>query len=245
MMYGKAVATLSVMATSALAASPVIDGTVVVGESSHYGGNLAGGTCSFNTLTLPAGMFGTAFSGQAWESSGVCGACVEVTGPNGNTIKAMVRHPSLPPSCLNVTHRFSQVVDQCPECPPSKLDLFINAFSELADPGVGIVPISYTFIPCGIESTPLVLRNKSGTSPYWFSMQVFNANEPVEKLEVSTDGGATWRATTRQPYNFFEESSGFGTQSVDVRVTSSMGSVVVVEGVSVAADLETPAGSNF
>lgn len=77
------------MAASAIAA-PTLGGDPVVGESTHYGGNLSGGTCSFTTLTLPQGMFGTAFSGQAWEESGVCGACLEVTGPNGNTIKAMV-----------------------------------------------------------------------------------------------------------------------------------------------------------
>lgn len=97
---------------------------------------------------------------------------------------------------------------------------------------------------CDITS-PLILKNKSGTSPYWFSMQAFNANEPVESLEVSTDGGATWKSTARQPYNFFEEPSGFGVDSVDVRVTSSMGNTIVVKGVSVEADLETSAGSNF
>lgn len=142
------------------------------------------------------------------------------------------------------TNKLLQVVDQCPECPPSKLDLFINAFSELSDPGVGIIPTSYKFVPCGIKS-PLVLHNKSGTSQWWFSMQVVGANEPVKSLEVSTNGGASWQGTTRQPYNFFENPSGFKTEKVDVRVTSSMGSVVVVKGVSVQSNLQTPAGSNF
>jgi hypothetical protein len=30
-----------------------------------------------------------------WNSAGNCGACVSVTGPNGNSIKAMVRIPRL------------------------------------------------------------------------------------------------------------------------------------------------------
>jgi expansin len=76
-------------------------------------------------------------------------------------------------------------------------------------------------------------------------MQVVGSNEPIENHEVSTDGGATWQGTTRQPYNFFENPSGFGTDAVDVRVTSSMGNVIVVKGVSVEADLQTPAGENF
>lgn len=76
-------------------------------------------------------------------------------------------------------------------------------------------------------------------------MQVVNANEPVKSLEVSTDGGSTWQATTRAEYNFFENSSGFGTSSVDVRVTSTSGSTVVVKDVGVGSDATTKAGSNF
>lgn len=76
-------------------------------------------------------------------------------------------------------------------------------------------------------------------------MQVVGSNEPIQSLEVSTDGGATWQPTTRQPYNFFENPSGFKTETVDVKVTSSMGNVITVNGVSVAADLSTPAGANF
>lgn len=96
---------------------------------------------------------------------------------------------------------------------------------------------------CGISS-PLVLHNKSGTSAYWFSMQVVNANEAIETLEVSTDGGSTWQSTTRTDYNFFENSSGFGTDTVDVRVTGSSGTTVTVNDVSVESDSKTTASSN-
>jgi len=76
-------------------------------------------------------------------------------------------------------------------------------------------------------------------------MQVLNTREAVSKLEVSTDGGATWKPTTRQNYNYFENSSGFGTASVTVRVTSVSGSTVVVKNVSVASDSQVTAASNF
>lgn len=76
-------------------------------------------------------------------------------------------------------------------------------------------------------------------------MQVLNANLPVQSLEVSTDGGNTWQPTTRQNYNFFENASGFGTDSVDVKVTSITGSSVVVNGVSVASGASATASSNF
>lgn len=76
-------------------------------------------------------------------------------------------------------------------------------------------------------------------------MQVVNANEPVSRLEVSTDGGSTWKSTTRRDYNFFENPSGFGTATVTVRVTSTSGSTVVVKNVSVASDSQVAASSNF
>jgi expansin (peptidoglycan-binding protein) len=76
-------------------------------------------------------------------------------------------------------------------------------------------------------------------------MQVVNADEPVASLDVSIDGGKSWKATKRQDYNFFENPSGFGTDKVDVRVTSITGKVVIAKGVSVAANLETTAGANF
>ncbi|KAJ8120556.1 hypothetical protein ONZ43_g2760 [Nemania bipapillata] len=136
------------------------------------------------------------------------------------------------------------VVDKCPECEAGHLDLFENAFDVLSPSSTDLLSTSYTFVDCPISS-PLVLHNKSGTSAYWFSMQVVNANEPVSKLEVSTDGGSTWKSTTRQDYNFFENASGFGTDTVTVRVTSESGSTVVVKNVSVASDSQVTASSNF
>lgn len=85
------------------------------GEATFYGGNLAGGTCSYSRYTLPSGLFGTAFSGAVWDNAAKCGACVAVTGPKGNTIKAMVSQDrtnssihlsnhtnSIPPDCRSM-----------------------------------------------------------------------------------------------------------------------------------------------
>ncbi|KAJ2903720.1 putative extracellular cellulase protein [Zalerion maritima] len=138
----------------------------------------------------------------------------------------------------------SDIVDQCPECEESHLDLFQDAFEQLGDASDGIISTSYRLVECGIAS-PIVLHNKSGTSAYWFSMQVVNANVPVDALEFSTDGGSTWTGTERQDYNFFEYSSGSGTDSVKVRVTSTTGSVVEVSDVTVESDAQVTASSNF
>ena len=76
-------------------------------------------------------------------------------------------------------------------------------------------------------------------------MQVMNSNVAVSKLEVSVDSGKTWQATTRKPYNFFENPAGFGADSVDVKITSEGGKEIVVKGVGIAADSKKTAGGNF
>lgn len=196
----------------------------LTGEATTYSGNIDGGMCSFTGYTIPSGIFGTALSDSNWAGAGSCGACVSVEGPNGNSITAMV-------------------VDQCPGCGNNQLDLFPDTYAKLA-PTPGIIPVSWSFVPCGI-TTPIQLKNKEGTSKNWFSMQVRNSNVRVAKLEVSIDGGETWKGTTRQPYNFFENSSGFGMDTVDVKVTSVDGKTVEVKGVSTAPNTVKAAGSNF
>ncbi|KAJ5165130.1 Barwin-related endoglucanase [Penicillium coprophilum] len=195
------------------------------GKATFYGGNVGGGTCSFSGYTLPSHLFGAALSLQRWDDAANCGACVSVTGPNGNSIKAMI-------------------VDQCPECESNHLDLFQNAFAELSDISAGIIQTTWSYVSCDLDG-PLKLKNKEGTSAYWFSMQVVNANEPVTSLEVSTDGGSTWQGTTRQYYNFFENPAGFGTSTVDVRITGASGKTVVVKNVGVGSGNEVTAKSNL
>jgi hypothetical protein len=79
------------LALPALVAAKDLSTEVVTGSSTFYGGNLSGGTCSFSTYTLPSGIYGTAFSGSSWNLAASCGSCIQVTGPTGKTIKAMVR----------------------------------------------------------------------------------------------------------------------------------------------------------
>ncbi|CBY01027.1 hypothetical protein IAQ61_011922 [Plenodomus lingam] len=211
--------------TSSSTSDPTMSVSRLSGQATFYGGNVAGGMCSFTGYTIPSNLYGTALSDSNWAGANSCGSCVSVTGPRGNKITAMV-------------------VDQCPGCGPNHLDLFPDAFAKLDNPNRGVIPVSWEFVPCGITS-PIILKNKEGTSRWWFSMQVMNSNVRVTKLEVSTDGGRTWRGTERKPYNFFEFQSGFGTDSVDIKITSVGGKVITVKDVSIAAQTTKSAGSNF
>ncbi|KAI9929908.1 hypothetical protein ASPWEDRAFT_48111 [Aspergillus wentii DTO 134E9] len=215
----------STVATTTSSASSSSQTSSVSGEATYYEGDVSAGTCSFSGYTLPSNVFGTALSVDQWDTAASCGACVSITGPSGNSIKAMI-------------------VDQCPSCDSNHFDLFQDAFSELAEISTGVIDIDWSYVSCDIDS-PLTLKNKDGTSEYWFAMQVVNANEPVTSLEVSTDGGSTWQSTTRTYYNYFEQSSGFGTDTVDVRVTGKSGKTVTVENVSCASESSVTASSNL
>jgi len=72
------------------------------------------------------------------------------------------------------------------------------------------------------------------------------ALQRVSDLQVSTDGGKTWQSgLSRQTYNFFEKSSGFGASTVAVKVISVDGDSVVVKNVAVTGGNLVTAGSNF
>ncbi|KAH7043327.1 RlpA-like double-psi beta-barrel-protein domain-containing protein-containing protein [Macrophomina phaseolina] len=197
----------------------------VTGEATYYTGDISSGTCSFTGYTLPSSIFGTALSDSNWESAGNCGACVSIKGPSGDAITAMI-------------------VDKCPGCGTNHLDLFEDAFSSLSALATGVINVSWEIVECGITS-PLKLTNKDGASEYWFSMQVVNSNLPVKSLSVSIDGGSTWTETTRTDYNFFEYEQGFGTTTVDVKVTSTTGKEVITKNVTIGSATSHECDSNF
>lgn len=66
-----------------------------------------------------------------------------------------------------------------------------------------------------------------------FSLQVLNSNYPVTDLEVSIDG-QTWESTVIQDYNYYEreDKSGFGEETVSVRVSCSNGNQVIIPSVA-------------
>ena len=98
MRFSSAFATSAIFA---LTSGAVIGKRALSGEATFYGGNLAGGACSFSTYTLPSSLFGTALSDSNWDDAAECGACVSVTGPNGNSITAMVFLPPFFKSTLS------------------------------------------------------------------------------------------------------------------------------------------------
>lgn len=126
------------------------------------------------------------------------------------------------------------------------MDLTPNAFSQLADKSTGRIFAPWRFVACPISS-PIQIHMHGGSNPGWFAAVVYNARLHTAKLEVSTDGGKTWRNTIRKSTNFFTlvGGGGTGTNTAWVRVTSDTGSQVVVKDVVIASDVTTTGTSNY
>lgn len=129
-------------------------------------------------------------------------------------------------------------------CDPNGLDLFDDAFAVM-DPGSGNFPVTWDYVHCPVEMGPLRIHMESGANAYWFSAQVTNAIRRTATMEVSTDGGATYIPAARSTYNYFVIEQGVGAGPVTIRVTSHMGTSVIVPNVMVGGDAVTGAAGNY
>jgi expansin len=115
--------------------------TAYQGQATWYGGNLHGGACGFSTYNLLPGIYGTAMTDQDWWGSKICGACIQVTRPGGNSITAMV-NTDMDCKLSASTESILRVINECPGRGNAHLDLFPDAFSALANPNVGVIGVT-------------------------------------------------------------------------------------------------------
>ena len=141
-----------------------------------------------------------------WAGSAWCGACADVTGPAGNTVRV-------------------RIVDECADCAKGQLDFHPDAFAVLAPKEKGRIPISWSFVACDAQG-PVTYKYKDGSNPYWTAVQVRNSRYPIAKLESSKDG-TEWAEAVRQGYNYFLNGSGFGAGTTQVRITAQNGMTLI------------------
>lgn len=177
----------------------------VSGKATFY--DSAGmGNCMFEA---PADRLFVALGNAAYDDAAACGGYLDVTGPKG---KVRVK-----------------VTDRCPECQPGHIDLSREAFTRIADPVRGIVPITYRPVT-GPAVGALTFRIKEGASRYWFAVRVDNHGNPLRSVEAKAPGG-TWRQTVRQDYNYWLVDSGLGPGPYAVRITDVRGRTATATGI--------------
>lgn len=176
------------------------------GEGTYYDAD-GTGNCSFDATSdlMVAAMNAADYDHAAW-----CGACVAVSGPQGE-----------------VTVR---IVDQCPGCAEGDLDLSREAFALIAPLSAGRVPITWRPVPCDVAG-PIAYQFKDGSNPYWTAIQIRNHRYAIATLEARDAAGA-YVPITRADYNYFVASDGLGPGPYTLRVTDTRANVLEDTGIA-------------
>ncbi|MFI6734135.1 expansin EXLX1 family cellulose-binding protein [Nonomuraea sp. NPDC050451] len=180
----------------------------ISGKATFYELRSGGGNCSYPSP--PAGDLYVALSRSEYAAARACGGYLNVKGPKGS---------------VQV-----KVVDQCPECPAGHIDLSRKAFARVADPGKGMVGVTYSPAANPKLAKPLAFRVKEGSSQWWLALLVIDHGNPLTSVEVKSAGGA-WRKLARADYNYWVAESGAGQGPFSVRVTDTRGHRVTANGV--------------
>ncbi len=194
---------LAALSVSAADSEPL--GPLRQGSASYYAAD-GTGKCSF--AASPEDLHVAALATKDWAGAAWCGACAEVQGGSG---KVTVR-----------------IVDACPGCAAGHLDLSKQAFTQLASPAAGRIPIAWRFVPCPARGA-MAYRFKEGSSRWWMGIQVRNHRLPLKALEVKVNDAFV--ALERRDYNYFTGKK-LGPGPFELRLTSTTGAVVIEPGVT-------------
>ncbi len=170
----------------------------------------AEGNCGFDVSN---DLMVVAINGVDYDNAAACGAYMRVSGPNGSVVVA--------------------VVDRCPECKASDIDLSEHAFSQIADASEGVVQVNWQYCQSPVGG-PLRYQLKTGSNTTWTAVQILNHRHPIDRVELKRLKG-TWRKLVRQPYNYWVYETGLGAGPWAIRVTDVFGQVVEEPSVQLLA----------
>jgi expansin (peptidoglycan-binding protein) len=179
-------------------------GVTTSGQATFFDGGV--GNCSYPSL--PADDLYVALGPDEYSDAAACGGYLNVTGPSGS-----VR---------------VKIVDQCPECEAGHIDLSREAFSRIADPEAGLVPVTYSAAANPAVPGKLSVRVKEGSSEFWLAILIDNHGNPLTKVEV--DG----TELTRTSFNYWVAEGGLGGGPFSVRVTDNAGRTATIPDVTLS-----------
>ena len=197
------------------------DDWVHTGEATYYTFADGTGNCGFDAS--PDDLMIGAMNHTDYAGSAVCGACVQLIGPNAT-----------------ITIR---IVDQCPECPAGNIDLSPQAFERIAELAAGRVPITWQYVSCAL-SGPIRYHFKEGSNQWWTAVQIRNHANRVATVEYLDEGGA-WHDVPRVDYNFFVAESGMGPGPYSLRVTDVYGNALEDTGIPHVEGGDSPGAGQF
>jgi expansin (peptidoglycan-binding protein) len=193
---------------AALPAAVPAPGASHSGNATFFDLAASGGSgCSYDGA--PADDMYVALSLPEFTNGAGCGIYLNVTGPNGNTVRV-------------------QVVDSCGPCAVGHIDLSQKAFSQLADPDIGDISVSYKTVVNPALPGPLKFK-MSDVNEYYFS--VLPLNHGNELTSVVANG----TSLTRNGDGFWVANNGVGGGPFTIKLTDVLGHVRTVSGVELLA----------
>jgi expansin len=162
-------------ARPAALARPVIEGQAV-----FYDPGQATGSCGLGPF--PAGGRYASLPPRSYASGRACGSYLDVHGPRG-TVRA-------------------EVVDLCTDCPAGTVNLSRAAFARIADPGTGMVAVSYRTAVDPPLPGPLVLRISTAARNGALAVQVLNHGNRLSSVTASWPGGR-WQRLAPGPGGYW------------------------------------------
>jgi expansin len=190
------------------------------GEGTYYDAT-GGGNCMFDPS--PNDLMVAALNTPDYHTAMLCGARIEVTGPDGSVIV--------------------RVVDRCPECAVGDVDMSPQAFERIAEIRRGRVPITWRLLSPEL-SGPIAYRFKEGSNQWWTAVQIRNHRNPVYSVEVlGTDG--RFHQLEREMHNYFVDPTGFGTGPVTLRVTDIYGNQITDRAIPWAVAAQFDGSAQF
>ncbi|KAH8683913.1 RlpA-like double-psi beta-barrel-protein domain-containing protein-containing protein [Ilyonectria robusta] len=185
------------------------------------------GACSFVGYDLPAGIDGsTCVSEDIWSNGANCGGCIQVS-YKGKSLKIMV---------TNKTGGDKNHLDMTPAT--------WNKLTGGMTAG-GVDGIKWKWIECPLGKAPLQVHMHGGASKYWFAATIENITHRVKAVEVSSDGGKNWKATSLKDPNMWVLKGTLPNDVAWVRVTSVNNKKVIVKNVALKSGVVTKGTSNF
>jgi expansin len=189
------------------------------GQGTYYAATGAG-NCGFEAT--PGDLMVAALNHVDYGIADWCGACLEVTGPQGV-----------------VTVR---IVDSCPGCAKGDLDLSEQAFAVISPLSAGRVAITWQQVPCEVAG-PIAYHFKDGANAFWTAIQLRNHRYPIAKLEALV--GGNYAAVPRVDYNYFVQESGLGDGPYTLRVTDTRGHVLEDSGIALGNNITRSGAGQF
>ena len=168
--------------------------TIHSGQATYYEAT-GEGACGFDAS--PDNLMVAAINELDYHNSLPCGTYIQVSGPDGEIIV--------------------RIVDYCPTCDSGDIDLSEEAFALIAEPVLGIVPITWSYVEPDITDS-IRYHFHEASHEWWTALQVRNHKHPVSTVEMLNSSNS-WVSLERTNYNYFIAPTAMGRGPFTIRTT--------------------------